>query len=129
MKTLLALIATSSLALGIAGTALAQSTAPSTTAPSPQSTAPSPSATTQAAPATSGTAQSSQQPMHHKATSQNRVKTIQTALNNNGEQLNVDGKLGPKTVAALKDFQQKHGLKVTGHADKATMSQLHTTTM
>ncbi len=117
MKTFLALIATSGLALVIAGTALAQSTTPS------------PSGTTPAAPATSGTAQSTQQPSHHKATSQNRVKTIQTALNNNGEQVTVDGKLGPKTVAALKDFQQKHGLKVTGHADRATMSQLHTATM
>ena len=124
MKTLLALIATSGLAVGIAGTALAQSSTPTSPATTPGSTATAP-----AAPSTNSTAQSSPRPSHHKMTSRNHVKTIQTALNKNGEQIPVDGKLGPKTVAALKDFQQKHGLKVTGHADPATMSQLHTTTM
>jgi peptidoglycan hydrolase-like protein with peptidoglycan-binding domain len=124
MKTLLALIATSGLALGVAGTALAQSTTPSGSSATPGS-----SSTVQTAPSTGSTAQPSQRPSRHKAASQDHVKTIQTALNNNGEQLTVDGKLGPKTVAALKDFQQKHGLKVTGRADQATMSELHTTTM
>ena len=49
---------------------------------------------------------------------QNRVATVQTALNNNGAQLNVDGHMGPKTAAALKAFQKQHKLKVTGKAGR-----------
>ena len=53
-----------------------------------------------------------------------RVEAIQTALNNNGEKVSVDGLLGRQTRGAIKDFQQKHGLKATGHADQATLEQL-----
>jgi peptidoglycan hydrolase-like protein with peptidoglycan-binding domain len=52
------------------------------------------------------------------------VATVQTALNNNGAQLNVDGHMGPKTAAALKAFQKQHKLKVTGKADGATLKAL-----
>jgi len=62
-------------------------------------------------------------PARHVA-HQNRVATVQTALNNNGAQLNVDGHMGPKTAAALKAFQKQHKLKVTGKADGATLKAL-----
>jgi peptidoglycan hydrolase-like protein with peptidoglycan-binding domain len=59
-------------------------------------------------------------PMAH----QNRVATVQTALNNNGAQLDVDGHMGPKTVAALKTFQTQHHLKVTGKMNGPTAKAL-----
>jgi peptidoglycan DL-endopeptidase CwlO len=62
---------------------------------------------------------------HHAMMHSKHVKAIQAALNQNGEQLSVDGKWGPKTHGALMDFQQKNGLKATGHADKATMQKLN----
>jgi peptidoglycan hydrolase-like protein with peptidoglycan-binding domain len=46
------------------------------------------------------------------------------ALNANGAQLDVDGKMGSKTVAALKAYQQQHNLKATGKVDAATMKAL-----
>jgi peptidoglycan DL-endopeptidase CwlO len=52
------------------------------------------------------------------------VKSAQEALNKSGANLAVDGKMGPKTRAAVKSFQQGHGLKATGHLDKATMAAL-----
>lgn len=61
-------------------------------------------------------------------TSRRRVETIQAALNNNGESVSVDGLWGAKTSAALRDFQQKHGLKATGHIDRTTLSDLKVTT-
>ncbi|HEY6336414.1 MAG TPA: peptidoglycan-binding domain-containing protein [Alphaproteobacteria bacterium] len=56
--------------------------------------------------------------------SSDTVKSAQEALNKNGANLAVDGKMGPKTRAAVKSFQQGHGLKVTGHLDKATLTAL-----
>lgn len=51
---------------------------------------------------------------------------IQTALKNagyyNGE---IDGKVGPKTRAAIKAFQEDMGLKVDGVAGKQTKEKLH----
>ncbi len=54
----------------------------------------------------------------------NHVAAVQTALNSNGAQLDVDGHMGPKTVAALKVFQKQHHLKVTGKLDRATAKAL-----
>ena len=53
------------------------------------------------------------------------VKAAQEALNKNGAILAVDGKMGPQTKAAIKSFQQSHGLKATGHLDKATKAALN----
>jgi peptidoglycan hydrolase-like protein with peptidoglycan-binding domain len=55
---------------------------------------------------------------------QQRIASVQTALNNNGAQLDVDGHMGPKTAAALKAFQQQHSLKATGKLDHATAKAL-----
>jgi peptidoglycan hydrolase-like protein with peptidoglycan-binding domain len=60
----------------------------------------------------------------HAGMRMERMKKLQTALNAKGASVTVDGKMGPKTMAALKTFQQAHGLKVTGHPDKETMAAL-----
>jgi peptidoglycan hydrolase-like protein with peptidoglycan-binding domain len=53
-----------------------------------------------------------------------RVEKLQTALNANGAQLTVDGKMGPQTKSALMDFQKSKGLKATGKVDKETIAAL-----
>ena len=55
---------------------------------------------------------------------QQQVAKVQMALNSNGAQLNVDGKWGPSTSAALKSYQSAHGLKPTGRMDGATAKAL-----
>ena len=61
---------------------------------------------------------------HHGMVAHKHVTSVQQALNGTGAKLTVDGKWGPKTEAALKQFQQQHGLKATGHLDHATRTQL-----
>ncbi|MCH7575311.1 MAG: DUF3380 domain-containing protein [Candidatus Marinimicrobia bacterium] len=41
-------------------------------------------------------------------------KDIQRALNNAGFSLAVDGKIGPRTTAAIREFQDRMGLRVDG---------------
>lgn len=36
----------------------------------------------------------------------------------------ADGKMGPKTQAALKEFQQQQGLQATGRLDAQTLAAL-----
>ncbi len=55
---------------------------------------------------------------------QQHVAQIQTQLNAAGAQLQVDGRMGPQTRAALRAFQKQHNLKVTGRPDAATMKAL-----
>lgn len=61
-----------------------------------------------------------------------RVKTLQTALNRlgltdgAGKRLVVDGKLGPRTTAAIKKAQRKLGLKADGVVTPALLRQLTT---
>ena len=54
----------------------------------------------------------------------NEVKAVQKALNKEGFKLKVDGKMGKRTHAALREYQKKNGLKVTGQPDKATLAKL-----
>jgi len=124
MQKFTALIAAGALLASVGG-AFAAGTSPAQPAKTP---AAAPTATTTPGPATAtASATTTAKPMashHHMAMHMSHVKAIQTALNSNGEQLAVDGRWGPKSRAALKDFQQKNGLKPTGHADKATMEKL-----
>jgi len=54
-----------------------------------------------------------------------QVKAVQQALKDKGHDPGeVDGKMGPKTQAALRDYQQKEGLKATGRVDGETASKL-----
>ena len=51
-------------------------------------------------------------------------KAVQKALNKAGFKLEVDGLMGKRTQTAIKGFQKKNGLKVTGTPDKATLAKL-----
>jgi peptidoglycan hydrolase-like protein with peptidoglycan-binding domain len=59
-----------------------------------------------------------------------RVKAAQQALNKGkftdtqGRPLKLDGKLGPKTTAAIKAYQRAHGLKPDGKITPALLKQL-----
>jgi peptidoglycan hydrolase-like protein with peptidoglycan-binding domain len=55
---------------------------------------------------------------------QQSIANVQTALNSNGARLTVDGRMGPKTAAALRQFQSQHNLKLTGRPDQATLKVL-----
>lgn len=52
------------------------------------------------------------------------VANLQTTLNNLGYNLDVDGSFGPKTLAAVKDYQQKNGLAVDGMVGPQTQASL-----
>jgi len=54
-----------------------------------------------------------------------QVRAVQQALKDKGHDPGeVDGKMGPKTQAALRDFQSKEGLKASGRLDGETMAKL-----
>jgi peptidoglycan hydrolase-like protein with peptidoglycan-binding domain len=54
-----------------------------------------------------------------------QVKTVQQALKDKGHDPGeIDGVMGQKTQAALRDFQKKEGLKDTGRLDSETASKL-----
>ena len=54
-----------------------------------------------------------------------QVRAVQQALKDKGHDPGeIDGKMGPKTQAALRDYQSKEGLKATGRLDSETMAKL-----
>lgn len=53
------------------------------------------------------------------------VKKLQTALNQAGYSLNVDGIYGKETEAAVRDYQRKNGLAVDGIAGNRTQTSLY----
>jgi peptidoglycan hydrolase-like protein with peptidoglycan-binding domain len=56
-----------------------------------------------------------------------KVRTAQQALADKGYNPGtVDGLMGPKTRAAVEDFQRKEGLEASGQLDMKTMSRLGT---
>lgn len=59
-----------------------------------------------------------------KSVPSDQVKAIQTALNNEGYKIKVDGLMGKQTHAALMKFQKSKGLPATGKADDATLKKL-----
>ena len=58
------------------------------------------------------------------ATSSMDVRSVQSALRDAGHSLSVDGIMGPKTKAALREFQQQNGLDATGMLNAETVSAL-----
>ena len=62
------------------------------------------------------------------ARSPDEVRKVQSALNENGEDVKVDGRWGPQTSQALRDYQQKNGLQASGHLDDQTKQKLNVDT-
>jgi peptidoglycan hydrolase-like protein with peptidoglycan-binding domain len=61
----------------------------------------------------------------HPTMGDEQVKAVQQALKDNGlDPGTVDGRMGPKTQAALRDFQKAHGMDATGRIDMKTMQSL-----
>lgn len=56
------------------------------------------------------------------------VANLQTILNKYGYNLAVDGSFGPKTLAAVKDYQKKNGLAVDGMVGPQTQAALFSNT-
>ena len=52
------------------------------------------------------------------------TQAVQSALNANGANLKVDGRMGPKTHAALRSYQRAHHLRPTGRPDPQTLQAL-----
>jgi Putative peptidoglycan binding domain/FecR protein len=54
------------------------------------------------------------------------VRSVQEMLMHAGHDVGpIDGILGPRTAAALRDFQQQHGLARSGEPDEATLQELN----
>lgn len=52
------------------------------------------------------------------------ARSVQRALREAGYRIAVDGRIGPQTRAALRDFQDAHGLEPTGRVNRATLTKL-----
>jgi peptidoglycan hydrolase-like protein with peptidoglycan-binding domain len=52
------------------------------------------------------------------------VRSMQQRLKDQGHDIAVDGVWGPRTQAALKDYQQRHNMQATGVPDRQTLSSL-----
>lgn len=111
IKRTFGLVVCLTVAAGLAG--CASNTAPPPAAPPVAAAAPAPAAPPPAQPMPPGL-----------NPAQQHVAKIQMALDANGAQLQVDGRMGPKTAAALKAYQGSHNLKATGKADSATLKAL-----
>ncbi|HEY7519151.1 MAG TPA: peptidoglycan-binding domain-containing protein [Methylomirabilota bacterium] len=73
----------------------------------------------------SGSAMKSEKPGKMAGGNAEQVKAVQQALKDKGHDPGeVDGKMGPKTQQALRDYQQKEGLKATGRLDTETAAKL-----
>ncbi|HET8702063.1 MAG TPA: peptidoglycan-binding domain-containing protein [Nitrococcus sp.] len=122
-------IATGVIALGVAsmipGLALAQANTPSG-----QGTGPSSDQQTNGQSHSMGSGISnSNGPMgsgmsQHQKMSKHEVMQIQTALNQAGEHVTVDGIMGPNTRSALRKYQESNGLPATGRPNEQTLQKL-----
>jgi hypothetical protein len=67
----------------------------------------------------------SERTMGHGQYGASTVRDVQRALQSKGYDVGpVDGVMGPRTEAALQEFQQKQGLTPSGRIDQRTMSAL-----
>ena len=77
--------------------------------------------------AESGPSARQEQPQQQSAApgvEQATVKQAQEQLSAKGHDVQADGKLGPKTQAARKEFQQKEGIQASGQLDQETLAAL-----
>jgi peptidoglycan hydrolase-like protein with peptidoglycan-binding domain len=104
------------------------SSSPSTSSPSTSSPSPSTGAADKAGAEKSDTMKSSSTGKGEPAArggNQEQVRAAQQALKDKGHDPGaIDGVLGTKTQAALRDFQKKEGLKESGRLDAQTMAKL-----
>ncbi len=87
-----------------------ENTAPTSPAPS------QPSTPSDAAPVTTA--------MYREGDNSDGVRKLQEALNKNGATLEIDGKFGPGTKAAVESYQRSHSLDVDGIAGPKTLAAL-----
>jgi len=55
---------------------------------------------------------------------QGTIKQAQEKLSSKGHDVQADGVLGPKTQAAVKEFQEKEGIQASGRLDQETLAAL-----
>lgn len=67
---------------------------------------------------------SQQEGSQRQAHSPDVVKQVQEKLSAEGHKVTTDGKMGPQTQAALKEYQQQNGLQATGQIDQETLAKL-----
>src|SRR5919197_6472883 len=65
-----------------------------------------------------------QWPIEKEGSTGEAVRTVQYLLRAHGQSLSVDGIFGPRTEAAVRAFQQAHGLAVDGVVGNATWMAL-----
>jgi peptidoglycan hydrolase-like protein with peptidoglycan-binding domain len=65
-----------------------------------------------------------QWPIQKEGSTGEAVRTVQYLLRAHGHSLAVDGIFGPRTEAAVRSFQQAHGLTVDGVVGNATWTAL-----
>jgi hypothetical protein len=65
-------------------------------------------------------------PELHQCIAGELVRSVQEMLKREGLNVGpIDGILGPRTAAALREFQQQHGLARSGKPDEATLKELN----
>ncbi len=99
-----------------------------TQTPAPAAAAPAKSDAMTAKPAVTATTKAAAaQAPKPKTLSRHAVEQMQTALDDQGAKIAIDGIWGRDTTKALEAFQKDRGLKVTGHLDRATRKALSLT--
>ena len=62
--------------------------------------------------------------VYKKRVARYSARSVQRALREEGYRIAVDGRIGPQTRAALRDFQSVHGLAPTGRVNRPTLTKL-----
>ena len=60
----------------------------------------------------------------HWSKGDEQVRKAQSALNDKGYSVAVDGRMGPNTEGAVRSFQEKNGIAQSGSLDDATLNAL-----
>lgn len=101
-----------------------QVSAPAPEAPKPAATSAAP-ATNGGEPVKRGKANAASNPILQVGSKGAAVRTLQQLLNKAGIKCGTDGDFGPKTDAAVKEFQKKVGLPETGVVDHKTWAKIN----
>lgn len=101
------------------GTESPRPTGPGEAGPGTPSTA-----ETETTPPADKSATEAQKPISLSSLNSDDVKQLQTALNQHGAKIRVDGIVGPETRTALSDFQAKNNISGEGELTPETISQL-----